>query len=633
MNSQYKKIKLGFYLLKNMGWSYIWFRLFFELKKKSGLLKKKFPTQVEVLFFISKENWISQKPAFFFADRRDIKINKTQSSFLEEYYQNFLEGKVFYFNSEYLNIGKDYNWLTNPQSGYKYDIKKHWTEIEDLSSTEGDIKYVWEKSRFSYIFHLIRYDYHYEQDLSGLIFDEILSWIEKNPLNKGPNYKCSQEISIRILNWTFALYYYSNSPNLTEKIFQKILNSIYRQTEHVFANINFSRKSVRNNHAITETLALYLVGLIYPFFPEADKWKRKGKRWFEQEILYQIYEDGSYLQFSMNYHRVVVQLLTWAFYLAEKNKDRFSDAVYERVEKTLQFLLHAQEPSTGRLPNYGANDGALFFPLNECHYRDYRPQLNALFYFFNKKNLYHNEQCLEDAAWYNKDFSVDQTTIQLEQLTSHPVGGFYNIRDEQSLTFIRCGKHKDRPAHADNLHLDIWYKGENIFHDCGTYQYNTEKELIDFFNGTSAHNTVSLGGFDQMQKGPRFIWLNWSQAEYGKLWETEEFFIFEGCIKAFKHLAKNITHKRIIKKEKNKAVWYVEDIINHNPEVFMVQHWNTQTKYKDMFSIEAVDEFDKALKLNERAAWYSSYYGNKEESVNISFDTNTRNIKTTIRLI
>ncbi len=34
--------------------------------------------------------------------------------------------------------------------------------------------------------------------------------------------------------------------------------------------------------------------------------------------------------------------------------------------------------SNGWLPNYGANDGALFFRLNECHYRDYRPQLQAL---------------------------------------------------------------------------------------------------------------------------------------------------------------------------------------------------------------------------------------------------------------
>ena len=37
---------------------------------------------------------------------------------------------------------------------------------------------------------------------------EIEDWILKNPINKGPNYKCSQEITIRIFNWLFVLNYY-----------------------------------------------------------------------------------------------------------------------------------------------------------------------------------------------------------------------------------------------------------------------------------------------------------------------------------------------------------------------------------------------------------------------------------------
>ncbi len=68
---------------------------------------------------------------------------------------------------------------------------------------------------------------------------------------------------------------------------------------------------------------LYLVGLLFEFYPEAERWKNKGKRFFEQEILYQIYKDGSYLQYSMNYQRVVMQLCTWALVLARNNKESF----------------------------------------------------------------------------------------------------------------------------------------------------------------------------------------------------------------------------------------------------------------------------------------------------------------------
>src|SRR5690606_31467472 len=191
----------------------------------------------------------------------------------------------------------------------RYDSNKHWLNINDFSKEAGDIKYVWEPSRFSHLYTIIRYDQQSGEDGSQLAFDEIASWINSNPINAGTNFKCSQEISLRVLNWVFALYYYQKSPHLTSSLFDKIQHYIYWQIKHVYDNINFSRIAVRNNHAITETLTLYLIGTLFPQFPGANDWRRNGKKWFEEEIAYQIHDDGTYLQFSMNYHRVVIQLL------------------------------------------------------------------------------------------------------------------------------------------------------------------------------------------------------------------------------------------------------------------------------------------------------------------------------------
>src|SRR6202008_329474 len=90
------------------------------------------------------------------------------------------------------------------------------------------------------------------------------------------------------------------------------------------------------------------------------------------------YEDGTFLQFSMNYHRIVVQLLTWGITLCEKNGERFAPVVYDRAKKSVTFLRTCMVEENGWLPNYGANDGALFFKLSTAHFRDYRPQLQAL---------------------------------------------------------------------------------------------------------------------------------------------------------------------------------------------------------------------------------------------------------------
>lgn len=53
-------------------------------------------------------------------------------------------------------------------------------------------------------------------------------------------------------------------------------------------------------------------------------------------------EDGTYLQFSMNYHRVVVQLLTWAITLADRNGELFCKEVYERAYRSVNFCINVK---------------------------------------------------------------------------------------------------------------------------------------------------------------------------------------------------------------------------------------------------------------------------------------------------
>jgi hypothetical protein len=528
-------------------------------------------------------------------------------------------------------LGKDFDWITNPESNYKYDSSKHWTEIADYSNKAGDIKYVWEKSRFSYLYDIIRYDYHFEKDCSAFIFSEILSWITSNPINQGPNYRCSQEISLRVLNWTFALNYYKYSTNLTNEIFDKIQFAIYWQMDHVYRNINFSRIAVRNNHAITETLTLYIAALLYPQFPDSAKWKQKGKKWFEEEIAYQVYKDGTFLQFSMNYHRVVVQLLTWAIVLAEKNGDSFSEVVYERARKSVEFLRTCMIDESGYLPNYGANDGALFFKLNSADYRDYRPQLAALATAL-KIDFDFTEEA-EDVQWYSLKTNGLKKWRPGNGIHAFEKGGYYIFRETDSLTFIRCGNHKDRPSHADNLHLDVWYKGENILLDGGSYKYNTDKETLNYFFGTASHNTIMLANYDQMKKGARFIWFNWTQVKEVYYQETKNTYRFKGSIFAYTHISKQIVHEREVSKVKDQPIWIIKDTIVNKPHnLSMKQLWHLPLEHFPV-NWRSTDKDYNAITEQEEDGYVSSLYGYKEICEMIIFETDTNQIITEFKMI
>jgi len=614
-----------------MGWRYTQFRIKHELLRRTGLLKKKFPISPAYKQYLTLQGWKKNSGKFFFCSKESLSFQRQPSEAIEGRFKKLMTGKFMFFNSNEFNIGSNYDWITNPDTGYKYDTKKHWKIIADYSKEAGDIKYVWEKSRFSYLYDIIRYDYQFDKDCSQFVFSEILSWIKVNPINCGPNYRCSQESSLRVLNWTFALYYYRDSLYLTKEVFDKIQFAIYWQMDHVYKNIDFSRIAVRNNHAITETLGLYLIGLLYPQFPDSPEWKEKGKKWFEDEIAYQVYEDGTFLQFSMNYHRVVIQLLTWAIVLAEKNNESFSAIVYDRAKKSVKFLRTCIVDENGYLPNYGANDGALFFKLNNEEYRDYRPSLDALAMAINIDLGF--EKKPEDAYWYGLDDKPCNVWVPTQGIHSFNLGGYYIFREIDTLTFIRCGNHKDRPSQADNLHLDIWYKGENILLDAGSYKYNTDQETLKYFMGTASHNTIMLDDYDQMKKGTRFIWYYWTQAKEAVIEESNDSYYFKGAVSAFTFVSKNIIHQREVVKEKGRPYWTIRDrVINKPGNISMKQLWHLPLKHIPVLW-ESLNKKNEKMAEQKSTGFVSDLYGRKEPCEMITFQTFEDQVNTLFEII
>lgn len=610
-------LKLAIQLYNNMGTRYVTYRVKHEFEKKLGLLKRKHPLGLRLQSPIKLSEWRAVANSNLISTEQ-IPIEKNNSEYLKKKAEHILIGELPFFNAQWLALGKDYNWITNPSNGYVYDINKHWSEIPDLSEQAGDIKYVWEKSRFSWLLTLIRYDYHFEKDLSEFVFGEIESWIDHNPVNCGPNWRCSQEISLRIFNWYFALTYYRDSPALTEARWEKMLNVIYASLHHVYHHIDFSRIAVRNNHAITETLFLTLSEILFPFIPETKKWAKEGRKWFEEEIAYQIYDDGTFLQFSMNYHRVVIQLLTLGIAVTEQANKPFNAIVYDRAYKSLDFLYQCTQEENGWLPNYGSNDGALFFPWSDTDYRDYRPQLNSLHKLLTGEFLYENSQFSEESHWWGIAQREDKHFPKLmksDGIKEYPIGGYVTIRDGNTFTFIRCGSHKDRPAQADNLHVDLWVGGKNVLRDSGSYKYNTTPEYINYFMGTPSHNTVLVDDRSQMLKGGRFIWYYWTQREHCNIGETDDAFVFTGTIKAYQFLNSNARVTRSVKKMKGQLRWIVVDEVVGLDAFKKQQIWHVDANPVKFVA----KENSIPLKQKRVTSYKSDYYGVMEEGKGIGF--------------
>ena len=144
------------------------------------MLAKNFPTEVKEHTFITFKDWKNSNSSFLFNSRRTLKIPKNRNISLKKNFEKISEGSVRFFNHQWLPISK---WVENIDTRYTYSIDQHWTRIQDISKEAGDIKYVWEKARFSFLYDVIRYDYHFDEDQSEFVFQQIEDFIESNSVD------------------------------------------------------------------------------------------------------------------------------------------------------------------------------------------------------------------------------------------------------------------------------------------------------------------------------------------------------------------------------------------------------------------------------------------------------------------
>jgi len=91
-----------------------------------------------------------------------------------------------------------------------------------------------------------------------------------------------------------------------------------------------------------------------------------------------------------------------------------------------------------------------------------------------------------------------------------PVSGCLLWRSADAKLFLRCPtRFRHRPGQADMLHVDVWWRGQPVAHDSGTYSNNMPPPLGGAFGQAAAHNVPMLIGREPLEKIGRFLYLPW----------------------------------------------------------------------------------------------------------------------------
>jgi asparagine synthase (glutamine-hydrolysing) len=427
--------------------------------------------------------------------------------------ERILAGELHYFEHTPFHVGFPPDWQLDPLAKVRAPAQKHWSKIPDYG--EYDIKFIWEASRFNQVYVLARaYAHKKDERYPEAFWRLVQDWAEKNPPQRGSNWKCGQETSLRMLAFCFGYYAFKNGPAASDERIARLVRIIAAQAERVFANIEYA-VSTRGNHAVSEAFGIWLAGTLFPELKQAETYRSTGRRLLEREAQVHIFRDGTYSMYSLNYQRFILHVYFLAIRLGELNNDRFSTALYHSIEASLDFLLQLIDPASGEMPMYGSNDGALVFPVSTCDFVDFRPTLQMGWHLLHGKRLFEAGAWDESLFWLSGATAPgsERDSMPAQSGRSFPEGGIHILHGAQSRVVIRCNEYRERPSHADQLHLDLWWRGRNIACDAGTYLYNGQGIWLNGLAHTGVHNTVGVDAADQMLWLSRFTWGRWAKGQ------------------------------------------------------------------------------------------------------------------------
>ena len=445
-------------------------------------------------------------------------LSKEKSFTLGEVFFRDIENnfdKLDYKNSTYYNLFASkrkvllekpnwhYNYLTKSAIGYQ---TTNWYQIPPAINMLGDIKGVWELSRFNWLIELsVEGD---ARKINNLLAD----WCTKNPPFKGVNWLCGQEASLRVLNLAFAARFLAqaDSPEKAlESLCEVHLNRIESTLSYAIAQ--------DNNHAISEAAALYVGGIWLSHKQsrnmEAIRWAKKGRKVLEERVRRLILDDGSFSMYSTNYHRCILDILSFVeIWRIDFDDECFSDIFYQKSQAATHWLYELVSEKSGGVPLLGTNDGTMLFATSQDNFSDYRPSVQLSSVIFFKKCAWSSVEADSKLKLFN---IARPKGIIAEQGSAHfPKGGYFLLRSpsENVLALMSYPRYDFRPSQADPLHVDLWVDGVNLLCDGGSFSYNVDAQTSDYFCGIQSHNTVQFDNYQPMPRISRFLFGDWLQA-------------------------------------------------------------------------------------------------------------------------
>ena len=415
-------------------------------------------------------------------------------------------------------FGADYelaDWHTDPVADVRYPDQIHWSDIREFRG--ADLKCVWEPSRFGWAFDLVRLELLAPEAGAFDTFWELFTdWLDHNPPNAGVNWNCGQESSIRLLAVTMAVD--AMRDRMDEQRWQTFAGFVEATADRVMSHISYA-KSQRNNHLASEAMGLAIASAVLPGTSQALRWAQASEVAYLDVAENLVFADGGTSQYSTNYHRVFVHALAIRSLLSS-SLTKHEPRVDAALERAARYLLALVVDSSGAASFHGHDDGANILPLAALDHRNVAGAVDLVSALLGTPS---SGVVLgaEAPAWFGLTPAEEVLDRAGSRFETFPDAGIHIAKRGETTVVLRAGPARFRPAHADQLNVEVWHAGVCVTPDRGTANYTGAEELAEDFMRSDHHSTIVLGSGDHMPRVGRFLWSRWVSGRLVDVFESD----------------------------------------------------------------------------------------------------------------
>ena len=483
--------------------------------------------------------------------------------------------------------GSPLNWHRDPKSGYCWP-RLFFAELRPVTSVDNDadVKLPYEFSRLQHLPTLgIAYGLTRDERYAEELVAQVSHWLDENPCLMGVNWTCGMDVAMRIVNILWGMAFIIPQSSVATLAFkQRLLASIWEHGQYLVRHLELSVREDgtlgNHNHYLSNITGLVYLGLLFPEFKAAERWRQLGISGLIEEMDRQVLNDGADYESSLSYHRLVVELFTSSAVLCRLNDVDLPDTFWDKLEKMYTLTLYATRPD-GRMPQVGdADDGRLHIlsGYGQWDRMDHRYLLAIGAVLFERADMKAAaDGKVEEAFWLLGQQGVlvfDMLAEQLPLLASRafPDAGLYVMRSPSTYLLVSCGAVNSAVSgnhkHNDLLSFELCVGDVPFIIDPGAYIYTGAPEWRNRFRSTAYHNTVVIDAVEQNRFCEDQLFRMEPDAEVvvHECLLTDEYDRLEVEHAGYQRLSSPVSHRRAFWFDKRSPALQITDVLQGDGE-------------------------------------------------------------------